>query len=89
MNMGRKISIIKIPKNAKIKCPVCSTVSLRRVPLDSSPQYFDCDKCKSRTQAPMTGCCIICAFTNKKCVPTLLTQARAKGLEVRYPTDNL
>ena len=81
--MGRRKRVINIPKNAKIKCPHCGIVRLRKIPLDSSPQYFDCDKCHNRVQTPITGCCIICAFTNKKCVPTLLMQAKAKNLEVR------
>ncbi len=84
--MGKK-RVAKIAKNAKIKCPSCGAVSLRKVPLDSSPQYFDCDKCGKRIQTPITGCCIICAFTDKKCVPSTLMEARAKGLEVRYPND--
>ncbi len=83
--MGRKKSVLSIPKNAKIKCPNCGAFSIRKVPLDSSPMYFDCDKCNQRIQAPITGCCIICSFTNKKCVPSSLIEAKAKGLEVRYP----
>ena len=81
--MGRK-RVLTIPENAKIRCPNCNTVSLRKVPIDSSPQYFDCDKCGNHIKTPITSCCIICAFTNKKCVPTLLMQARAKNLEVKY-----
>ena len=80
--MGKK-RVINIPKNAKIKCPNCGFVRLRKIPIDNSPQYFDCDKCSYRLQTPITSCCIICAFTNKKCVPTLLMEARAKNLEVR------
>lgn len=83
-----KKRVIKIPINAKIKCPKCGSLSIRKVPLDSSPQYFDCDKCNERIQTPLTSCCIICAFTNKKCVSSSLMEARAKGLEVRYPNKN-
>jgi len=81
--MGRKKTYLKVPLHATIKCPHCSATSKRKVPEDSSPQYFDCDKCNTRTQTPITGCCIICAFTKKKCVPTLKMQARMKGLELR------
>lgn len=83
--MGRKKRFINIPKTAKIKCPACSKIRVRKVPIDSSPQYFECDKCGGRVQTPITSCCIICAFTNKKCVPSTLIEARAKNLEVRYP----
>lgn len=81
--MGRRKSVMNIAKNAKIKCPNCSAISLRKIPIDSSPQYFDCDKCNNRIKTPITGCCIICAFTDKKCVPSSLMEARAKGLEVK------
>ena len=80
-NMGRK-RVIKIPKNAKIKCPNCNKISLRKVPEKESPQYFDCDKCSKRTQAPITSCCIICAFTKTKCVPSLLLEAKSKNLKI-------
>jgi len=81
--MGRK-RVIKIKENAKMKCPACQKISLRKVPKDASPQYFDCDKCKARTQAPITSCCIICAYTNTKCIPSSLLEAKTKGLEVKY-----
>jgi hypothetical protein len=83
--MGAKKRIIKLPKNAKIKCPNCGAISLRKVPIDSSPMYFDCDKCKQRANTPITSCCIICAFTKKKCAPSLIMYAKAKGLELRMP----
>lgn len=81
--MGRRKTFLKIPEVATIKCPSCGAKSKRKVPLDASPQYFDCDKCSARIQTPITGCCIICAFTNKKCVPSLKMEAMAKGLELR------
>ena len=82
--MGRKKQFIKIPEVASIKCPACGAKSKRKVPSDSSPQYFDCDKCNARTQTPITSCCIICAFTGKKCIPSLKMEAKIKGLEMRY-----
>jgi len=81
--MGRK-KVIRIAKNAKIKCVNCETVSLRKIPENASPQYFDCDKCKTRMQAPLTSCCIICAYTGKKCAPSSLLEAKIKDLEVKY-----
>lgn len=80
--MGKK-KILRISKIASIKCPNCSVISRRKVPDDSSPGFFDCDKCNNRLIAPVTQCCIICAFTNKRCVPSLKMQARIKGLELR------
>ncbi len=80
--MGRK-KILRISKTAKIKCNNCSVISARKVPEDSSPGYFDCDKCNMRITVPVTQCCVICAFTKKKCVPSLKMEARIKGLELR------
>ena len=81
--MGRKKTFLKMPKLASIKCTNCQAVSKRKVPEDASPQYFDCDKCQFRTKTPITGCCIICAFTGEKCIPALKMEARIKGLELR------
>jgi len=80
--MGRK-RILRISKTAKIKCPNCSALSVRKVPEDSSPGFFDCDKCNTRIVTPITQCCVICAYTNKKCVPSLKMEARMKGLELK------
>ncbi|MDO8564216.1 MAG: hypothetical protein Q7R87_04355 [Nanoarchaeota archaeon] len=80
--MGRK-KILRIAKTAKIKCNICSALSIRKVPEDSSPGYFDCDKCSAHITVPVTQCCVICAFTKKKCVPSLKMEARIKGLELR------
>lgn len=80
--MGRK-KILRIAKVAKIKCNNCGAFSMRKVPEDSSPGYFDCDKCNAHVTVPITHCCVICAFTNKKCVPSLKMEARIKGLELR------
>ena len=80
--MGRR-KILRISKTAKIKCNICLELSVRKVPEDSSPGYFDCDKCGAHITVPVTQCCVICAFTNKKCVPSLKMEARIKGLELR------
>jgi hypothetical protein len=80
--MGRK-KILRISKIASIKCVKCNAISRRKVPEDSSPGFFDCDKCNERINVPVTQCCVICAFTNKKCVPSLKMEAKIKGLELR------
>ncbi|MEK6893596.1 MAG: hypothetical protein AABX07_05340 [Nanoarchaeota archaeon] len=81
--MGRKKTFIRIPKTAKIKCLHCAAISRRNVPLDASPQYFDCDKCGQRTLTPITQCCVICAFTKTKCALSLIMDAKIKCLDVR------
>ncbi|MSS75030.1 hypothetical protein EXS73_02350 [Candidatus Pacearchaeota archaeon] len=80
--MGRK-RVLRIPKIASITCRACTKVCTRKVPLDASPGYFDCDGCGVRTVVPVTACCVICAFTKKKCVPALRLEAHRLGLEVR------
>ena len=80
--MGRK-RVLRLSKTAKIKCPKCSAFSVRKVPEDSSPGFFDCDKCNSRIVAPVTQCCVICAYTNKKCINSLKMEAKVKRLELR------
>ena len=81
--MGRKKIFVRLPKLASINCLHCGKKSRRKVPFDSSPQYFDCDKCGQRTKTPMTQCCVICAFTEKKCAPTLRMKAMANGLSIK------
>ena len=81
--MGRRKTTVKISKLATIKCSNCGKTSKRKVPLDASPQYFDCDKCGQRMLTPVASCCIICAFTKTKCAPSLLMEAKMKGLEVK------
>ena len=81
--MVSKKRIIKIPKVVSIKCLHCSVISKRKVPLDSSPQLFICDKCNREMRTPITSCCVICAFSGKKCAPSLIMEAKVKGLEIR------
>jgi Zn ribbon nucleic-acid-binding protein len=80
--MGRK-RIIKIPKTAAIKCPLCGEKSRIAVPREGTVYFFECKKCKQRVETPPMRCCIICAFSTKKCISSLLAEARQKGLEIR------
>lgn len=79
--MGRK-RVIKLPDNATIKCPNCSKSSRIEVEKDS-PQFFECKKCRQRIATPINKCCIICSFSNKKCIHSLLMEAHSKGLLVK------
>ncbi|MBI5148419.1 hypothetical protein HZA33_01950 [Candidatus Pacearchaeota archaeon] len=80
--MGRK-RILKIPNSATIKCPSCNKNTRMKIEKDRSPQFFHCRKCKKDVQTPITKCCIICAFSDKKCLHSLLMEAHAKGLQVK------
>jgi Zn ribbon nucleic-acid-binding protein len=81
--MGRKKKFVKIPKRVSVKCPNCETMNGLKVVPGESIQQFECKNCKQITRNPITQCCIICAFTDRKCPVNLKIEAHTKGLEVR------
>ena len=78
-----KKRIQKIPKNVLLKCPHCSEKSKAIVSIENCPQIYVCPKCSQEVRNPVTQCCIICAFSDKKCPRTLFMEAQVKGLELR------
>ena len=80
--MGRK-KIIKIPKTAPLKCPHCLKNTRVKVPNDSSLYTLICKKCKKEINTPESNCCVICAFSSKKCGAALRVEAGINNLEVR------
>lgn len=78
-----KKRIQKIPKNVMLKCPSCSRKNKAIVSVDVSPQQFVCPKCLQEVRTPLTRCCVICAYSVKKCPRTLFMEAKIKGLELR------
>lgn len=80
--MGRK-RVMKIPKNVMLKCPLCLEKSKAIVSDERCPQQFTCPKCNQLVRNPITQCCVICAFSNKKCPYSLKMEAAVKGLEIR------
>jgi len=81
--MGRKKSVQKIPKSVVLTCPHCAGRSKALVSIDNCPQSFVCPKCNQGVRNPITQCCVICAFSGKKCPRSLYMNARVKGLELR------
>ena len=81
--MPRKKSFIKIPKNVILICPKCNGKNKCVVSKDVCPQKFTCPKCNEEVFNPITKCCVICAFSNKKCPRSLIMDAKIKGLEIR------
>ena len=81
--MGRKKTSQKIPKSVMLTCPHCSEKSKAIVSIDNCPQSFTCPKCNQLVRNPLTSCCVICAFSGKKCPRTLFAEAKVKGLELR------
>ena len=80
--MGRK-RVVRIPKSASLKCPHCLKISRVKVPNDSSLFNFKCKKCKNDVETPESNCCIICAFSDKKCGAALRVEAGINGLTIK------
>lgn len=80
--MARK-TIQKIPKMVTLSCPLCSEKSKAKVSIEMCPQSFVCPKCEQEVKNPIMRCCVICAFSGKKCPRTLYMEAKVKGLELR------
>lgn len=80
--MGRK-RVLKIPKTVTIKCPFCEKNTRFKVEVNSGIQSIECNKCKQIINTPASQCCVICAFSDKKCPYSLAEEANAKGLKIR------
>jgi hypothetical protein len=78
-----KKRIMKIPSFMILRCPLCSKKSKAKVSIDICPQSFVCPKCNAEVKNNLMNCCVICAYSGKKCPRTLYMEARVKGLELR------
>jgi hypothetical protein len=78
-----KKRIQKIPKLVNIKCPFCDYKMRLNVPIDRSIQSTECKSCEQLIRTPLTQCCVVCAFSDKKCPSTLIIEAKLEGLEIR------
>jgi len=81
--MGRRKTTQKIPKSVLLRCPNCGEKSKALVSIENCPQKFTCPKCNLEVNNPTASCCVICAFSNKKCPRTLYMNAKVKGLEIK------
>ncbi len=81
--MGRK-RIIKIPKSVKIKCPECGKNNSVKFAKEGVFK-LECRGCGKMIETPIMQCCLICAFSGKKCYSQLMLEAKQKNLEVRFP----
>ena len=50
-----------------IKCPKCRADIEVEVPKNSCIAVKKCDKCGANICTPEGGCCVICAYSDKKC----------------------
>lgn len=81
--MGRKKKQVTIPKTATVKCPHCGKSSRIRLEEDKFLGNLECGKCKQKIETPPAYCCVVCAFSKKKCPQSLILEARMKGLEIK------
>ncbi|MFC1686002.1 GDCCVxC domain-containing (seleno)protein [Nanoarchaeota archaeon] len=75
--MGRKKKL-KIPKSCMIKCSDCGKRSRVKVPENEGLYHYECKKCKKKLEIPASQCCLICAYSNKRCVPSLKRQSERR-----------
>jgi hypothetical protein len=78
-----KKRIMKIPKTVVLVCPNCQGKNKAKVDIENCPQSFICPKCEQQVKNPITQCCVICAFSGRKCPRSLYMEAKVKGLELR------
>ena len=81
--MARK-KLVRIPRIATLKCPRCGKNQRVPVPEDSLLNFFNCNKCREKISTPISDCCVICAFSKKKCSQSLKMEAKIKNLEIKY-----
>ena len=81
--MGRK-RILRIPNSVKIKCPHCGKNN--QIPFSKESVFkMECrnSKCKQQIETPIMHCCLICAYSKKKCYTQMMLEAKTKNLEVK------
>jgi len=79
----KKIQII--PKTVILVCPHCKKGTKANVSVAYSPVKYECPKCKQEVVAPITSCCVICAFSKSgtKCPRELYAKAKVRGYKIR------
>jgi len=84
--MSRKKRVI-IPNSATIKCPHCSKNTRVSLFNDTYIGNLTCKKCKQKIETPPAHCCVVCAFSKKKCPQSLILEAKIKNLEIKYQSE--
>lgn len=52
---------------ASMKCPECGFVKKVDIPETSCMVFWKCPGCGKMISAPKGECCVICAYSDKKC----------------------
>lgn len=54
-------------KTANLKCPYCGYIMKVEIPEDRCLAFLKCEKCQRLITLPEEKCCVVCAYSDKKC----------------------
>jgi hypothetical protein len=69
---------LRLPKSVFVKCPHCGKKGKIPIEVNKSYHKVECPKCKTDIHSPRMQCCVICAFSNKKCPGTMIYEHEFK-----------
>lgn len=52
---------------ANLKCPHCGHMMKVEIPQNGCLVFWKCEKCQKLITTPKGECCVICAYSDKKC----------------------
>ena len=52
---------------ANLKCPHCGHIKEIEIPQNKCLVFLECERCKKLITTPEGECCVICAYSDKKC----------------------
>lgn len=81
--MTRKKRQVTLTSSATIKCPHCGKNSRIKLEEKKFVGNLECKKCGNKIETPPAYCCVVCAFSKKKCLQSLILEAKMKGLEIK------
>lgn len=54
-------------KTANLKCPFCGYIQKVKIPQTGCLVFHKCEKCQKLITTPKSKCCVICAYSDRKC----------------------
>lgn len=54
-------------EKASLKCPHCGEIVKVEIPKDRCLVFLKCEKCQKLIKTPEGKCCVVCAYSNRKC----------------------
>jgi hypothetical protein len=52
---------------ANIKCPKCKHIQTIEIPEGKCLPFYKCENCQKLISSPADICCVVCAYSDKKC----------------------